>query len=204
MKALIIVDVQNDFLEGGALPVKNGHEVIHFINKFQKEFDLIVATKDWHPKTHKSFANVHGKQVGEFIDLVGVKQILWPPHCIQNTHGAEFGEALQTETIDKVFYKGVDENIDSYSTFYDNAHLRETGLGDYLKEKGVQHVFVVGLATDYCVKFSVLDALDLGFKVTVLLEGCRGIDLKAGDVEKAIEEMKKAGATIVRPRKKKG
>lgn len=199
MKALIIVDLQNDFLPGGALPVKKGDEVIPFINKIINEFALVVATKDWHPIDHKSFAAVHQKKPGDVIELNGLNQILWPIHCVQNSSGAEFSEELNTEKIAKVFYKGTDRNIDSYSTFFDNAHLRSTGLEDYLKEKGIVEVFIVGLATDYCVKYSALDALQLGFLVTVLLEGCRGIDLKKGDVKKAIDEIKKAGATIVQP-----
>ncbi len=192
MRALLIVDVQNDFLPGGALHVHKGDRIIPIINALQDDFDLIIATKDWHPEGHISFAKRHGKKPGESIEVLGHRQELWSEHCIQNTKGAEFAPALNTEKIAKVFYKGTDSEVDSYSTFFDNARLRDTGLGDYLREKGVDEITLVGLATDFCVKYSALDALDLGFKVTVVREGCAAI----GDAETALQEMEKAGVVL--------
>lgn len=198
MKALIIVDVQNDFLTGGALAVKEGDQIIPLINRLQSKFDLIVATQDWHPKDHGSFASNHNKNPGDKIQLVGLEQILWPNHCVQGTPGADFAADLKVEKIDKVFRKGTDKDIDSYSGFFDNGHKKSTGLGDYLKEKGVIEVYVVGLATDYCVKFTALDAVSLGYKTYLIIDACKGVNLKTGDVEHAIEEMQKAGVAIVK------
>ena len=167
------------------------------INKLQEQFDLVLATKDWHPLHHESFAVEQGKEPGEIIKYHGLKQELWPVHCVQESPGAEFSSQLETSKIAKVFHKGIDPEIDSYSSFFDNAHRRSTGLADYLKEHQIEELYIVGLATDYCVKFSVLDAIKLGFSVTVVLSACRGIDLKPGDVDRAIEEMKAAGATVI-------
>ena len=165
MKALILVDLQNDFLPGGALAVPEGDRVIPVANKLQAHFDLVVATRDWHPPDHSSFAaNHHGQKPGDWIDLDGVSQILWPPHCVQNSHGADLAAGLDTSKVRKVFFKGTDPRIDSYSTFFDNRHLKSTGLGDYLRERGVDEVYLMGLATDYCVKYSALDARGLGFR----------------------------------------
>jgi nicotinamidase/pyrazinamidase len=198
MNALIIVDLQNDFLPGGALPVPRGDEIIPLVNDLRKKFELVVATQDWHPANHESFAANHpGKKAGDRIMLDGIEQILWPVHCVQNTGGAEFARSLETKGFARVFQKGTDPNIDSYSAFFDNAHQRATGLGDYLKERRVSDVFLCGLALDYCVKFSVLDARQLGFNAHVVVDACRGIDLKPGDVERAIKEMKAAGAAVL-------
>lgn len=199
MKALLLVDIQNDFMPGGALPVPKGDEIIPVVNELlEMPFSMIVATKDWHPEDHGSFADVHGKVPGVHVDLSGVDQILWPRHCVQGTKGAEFYPGWDTGKIENIFFKGTDRNIDSYSTFFDNRHKKFTGLEHYLKEKGVSKLFVAGLATDYCVKFSVFDALALGFEVYVIKDACRGIDLVPGDVEKAFEEMRAAGAAIIR------
>jgi nicotinamidase/pyrazinamidase len=199
--ALILVDLQNDFLHGGALAVPDGDAVIPIANQVQQAFDLIVATQDWHPRDHGSFAANHpGKKIGDVVDLNGLPQILWPMHCVQNTRGAEFSPGLRTDRITKVFRKGTDPGIDSYSTFFDNAHRRSTGLDDYLRGQGVREVAIMGLATDYCVKFSVLDARELGFDVRVIEDGCRGVDLKPPDSADAIEEMRRAGAAIVTSR----
>ncbi len=197
LKALLIVDVQNDFFPGGALRVPDGKPIIPLINRLQESFSCIVATKDWHPPHHISFASTHGKKPGEIVEVGGMKQVLWPDHCVQGTPGAEFSPLLHKEKIDQVFFKGVDPMIDSYSTFYDNAHLRETGLEKYLRERGINEIVLVGLTTEYCVKYSVLDALELGFKITVVLDGCRGVELHPGDCARAIEVMRAAGATIV-------
>ena len=201
MKALIIVDVQNDFLPGGALPVPRGDEIIPVVNDLQQQFELIVATQDWHPRDHGSFAANHaGKKPGDRIMLDGIEQILWPIHCVQNTPGAAFAPGLETNRFARVFQKGVDSKIDSYSAFFDNAHRRATGLGDYLKQRDVTAVYVCGLATDYCVKYSALDACQLGFKARVIVDACQGINLAPGDVDLAIEEMRATGAAIVQTR----
>ena len=196
--ALILVDLQNDFIPGGALAVADGDAVILIANDVQRAFDLIVATQDWHPANHGSFAANHpGKKIGDVIELNGLPQILWPVHCVQNTRGAEFAPGLNTDRITQVFRKGTDPAIDSYSTFFDNAHRRSTGLADFLRARGVTHVYLMGLATEYCVKFSALDARQLGFNVHVIEDGCRGVNLKPTDSEVAIAEMRRAGAAIV-------
>lgn len=190
MDALLIVDVQNDFLPGGALAVTGGDEVIPVINQLlKKPFDLVVASKDWHPKDHSSFAATHHKKVGEVIDLNGMEQILWPIHCVQDSQGAEFPSSLHSQSFEKIFYKGVDKEIDSYSTFYDNGHKRSTGLQDYLQEKGVTRLYIAGLATDYCVKYTVLDAAKLGYEIFVIEDACRGVNLHPQDSQKALQEM---------------
>jgi len=197
MKALIIVDVQNDFVEGGPMAVAGGKGIVPRINQLQPEYDLVVATKDWHPEDHGSFAENHeGRNPGEVVDLNGLDQILWPTHCIQESPGAEFVPGLNTEKLDKVIFKGTDAGIDSYSGFFDNGKRKATGLGDYLKEKGITEVHVLGLATDYCVKFTALDAVALGFKTALIADASRGVDLQPGDVDQAIEEMRNAGIEV--------
>lgn len=197
MKALILVDIQNDFLPGGALAVPGGDEVIPVANRLMPEHELVVATQDWHPAGHKSFASQHdGHAVGEVISLGGVDQILWPDHCVQGSHGAEFAVELNTNGIDHVVQKGTDRHIDSYSGFFDNDHKKSTGLGEYLKQQEVTSIDVMGLATDYCVKFTALDAVGLGFEVRLLLEGVRGVELAPGDCESAITQMKEAGVQV--------
>jgi nicotinamidase/pyrazinamidase len=198
MKALIIVDLQNDFLPGGALAVPRGDEVVPIANEVQRKFELVLATKDWHPPDHGSFAANHpGKKPGDRIMLDGIEQILWPVHCVQNTHGAEFAPAFDTSSIAHVFHKGVERNIDSYSTFFDNAHRRETGLADYLKNRSVNDIYLMGLALDYCVKYSALDARQLGLNTHVIVDGCRGIELEPGDINRALDEMRRAGAVLL-------
>ena len=201
MSALIIVDLQNDFLPGGALPVPRGDEVIPLANKLQRRFELVLATQDWHPPDHGSFAANHpGKKPGHRIMLDGIEQILWPVHCVQNTHGAEFASSFDTSRIAQVFHKGVDPRIDSYSTFFDNAHRRETGLADYLKEHSITDIYLLGLALDYCVKYSALDARQLGLNTNIIVDGCRGIGLEPGDVDRALDEMKRAGVVLLQSR----
>lgn len=197
MRCLILIDIQNDFLPGGALSVPHGDEVVPVANSVMPKFDHIVATLDWHPRDHGSFAANHqGRQPGEVVDLNGLPQILWPVHCVQDTEGADFAPGLDTSRITKVFHKGMDPAVDSYSGFYDNGRIHSTGLGEYLRASGVSEIYIMGLATDYCVKFSVMDALSLGFRVFVIEDGCRGVDLSPGDSESAIAGMKKAGAII--------
>ena len=202
MDALILVDLQYDFMPGGALAVPQGDQVVPLANQLAARFELVVASQDWHPPGHRSFASQHpGKKPGDVIDLEGLKQRLWPDHCVQGTHGAELHRDLDRSRIERVFQKGTDPGIDSYSTFYDNAHGRATGLGDYLKDRGVTKIFVMGLATDYCVKFSALDAVGLGFQAALIEDGCRGIDVNPGDIEKAIEEMLQRGVVLTDSRR---
>jgi nicotinamidase/pyrazinamidase len=198
MKALVLVDLQNDFCAGGALEVSEGNQVIPIANSLLDKFDLVIATQDWHPADHGSFAAMHPwRKPGAIIELNGLPQVLWPMHCIQGSFGAEFVKELDTTKITKVFVKGTDQGIDSYSGFFDNGHRKSTGLGEYLKEQGVTELYVLGLATDYCVKFTVLDALELGFKVHLIEDACRGVNLQPGDVAAAIVEMAEKGATIL-------
>jgi nicotinamidase/pyrazinamidase len=199
MNALIIVDMQNDFIEGGALAVPGGKGLVPLVNKLQPQFDLVVATQDWHPANHGSFAANHpGEKTYDVIDLDGLAQTLWPIHCVQNTPGAEFAPGLDRSKWAAVFQKGTDPTVDSYSGLFDNGKRRATGMGDFLKNKGVDHVYVLGLATDYCVKFTALDAAALGFKTALIEDASRGVDLRPGDVEKAINEMRQAGVHIAR------
>lgn len=197
MKALIVVDVQNDFCPGGSLAVSGGDQVAPFINRIRENYPLVVFSQDWHPAAHKSFSsNNPGSSVGEFIKLGGQDQIMWPDHCVQGSPGAEFHQELEVRPEDPVVRKGEHSDVDSYSAFFDNDHKQETGLRALLEERGVSEVDVVGLATDYCVKFTVLDALELGLHVGVPREGCRAVNLQPGDGDKAFDEMETAGANL--------
>ena len=200
MKALIIVDVQNDFLPGGALAVAEGDQVVPVINQLSHEFDLVFTTQDWHPANHCSFAASHpGKKVGDRILVDGQEQILWPVHCVQNTYGAELAAGLNPKVISGGVHisKGTDERVDSYSGFFENQRKRATGLDELLRQQGTDDLTVVGLATDYCVKATVLDALELGFLVTVLTKACRAVNLSPDDGAKALATMRTAGARVV-------
>ena len=198
MRALLLVDIQNDFMPFGALPVPDGDAVVAVANALMARFPLVVAAQDWHPSDHGSFASAHpGHAPGDVIDLGGVAQVLWPDHCVQGLPGASLHSALDVGGIDHVVRKGTDPAIDSYSAFYDNGHLKDTGLAAFLNERGVDELVVVGLATDYCVKFTVLDAAGLGFGVTVVEDGCRAVDLAPGDGEAAFAEMRAAGARVI-------
>lgn len=197
-KALILVDIQNDFIPGGALAVPDGDAIVPVANSAMSYFDLVVATQDWHPSDHGSFASQYeGKTPGEFVELNGLNQILWPDHCVWDTHGAELVAGLNRSAITRVIRKGLDRDVDSYSGFFDNGHRKATGLGDYLKQLQVVQVAIVGLATDYCVKFTTLDACMLGFKTQVIQEGVRGVEINKGDCDKAFKEMQTAGAQII-------
>lgn len=199
MKALILVDLQNDFCEGGALEVKEGSQVIPIANALMPQFDIVVATQDWHPANHGSFAANHlWRKVGQVIDLNGLQQILWPMHCVQNSFGAMFHKQLHTEGVDKVIQKGTDPETDSYSGFFDNGRRHATELHGYLQSENINEVYIMGLATDYCVKFTALDALSLGYTTYLIEDGSRGVNLNEGDVPNAIEEMKKAGIHIIK------
>lgn len=202
MRALLLVDIQNDFMPGGALGVKEGDQIIPLINDLlKKPFDAIIASKDWHPKDHVSFASRHHTKPGEVIELSGgMQQILWPDHCVQGTKGAEFAPGWDTGKVQKVFFKGSDREIDSYSAFFDNGHLRDTGLGKYLKDLGIDEICIAGLTTEYCVNYSVHDAAKLGFKTTVILDACRGVNLQEDDAANAVAEMRTLGTKFVNAR----
>lgn len=196
--ALIMVDLQNDFCPGGSLAVTAGDALIPLANELQAHFDLIIATQDWHPKDHTSFATNHaGHAVGDKIVIEGLSQVLWPVHCVQGSEGAQFHPQLDKQKISHIVYKGIEKTIDSYSAFFDNAHLRSTGLGDYLRKEQVDTVYIMGLATDYCVKYSALDAAHLGFHVYVIKDACRGVELAAGDVALALHDMQAAGVNLI-------
>jgi len=199
VNTLIIVDLQNDFLPGGALAVPHGDEVVPLAHELEQKFELVLATQDWHPRDHGSFAANHpGKRPGEHIILDGIEQILWPVHCVQKTYGAEFAAAFDKSRLAHVFHKGTDPMIDSYSTFFDNAHRRHTGLAQYLEKRGIKDIYLMGLALDYCVKYSTLDARELGFNTHVIVDGCRGIELEPGDSARALDEMERAGAILLK------
>lgn len=196
--ALLLVDLQNDFFPGGALGVPGAEAIFPLANDLQDHFDIIIASRDWHPADHQSFASNHpGHKVYDVIDLNGLSQVLWPDHCVQETKGSLFHPNLRFDKISKIIFKGTDPLIDSYSTFFDNAHQKSTGLDVYLETKGINTLYIMGLATDYCVQYSVLDAVDLGLKVFVIEDGCFGINKNPNDVEIAYENMKRAGAIII-------
>ena len=197
MNALILVDLQNDFLPGGALAVPGGDEVIPIANRLMDGFEIIVATQDWHPPDHGSFAANHpGRQVFESIDLHGLPQTLWPVHCVEDTGGALFAPGLDTRRITRVFRKGTRPEVDSYSGLFDNGRRHSTGLAEWLRGQDITKVTVCGIATDYCVKFTALDAVAEGFEVTLHLPACRGVDLQPGDVAAAVEAMRGKGVRI--------
>lgn len=196
MQALLIIDVQNDFVPGGSLAVSGGDKVIPVINSLQQHFDLVVATQDWHPPTHKSFASNHpGRKPFEKISLAGLEQVLWPDHCVQGTRGAALHPDLDTRLVEAVFRKGMAPDIDSYSGFFDNGHRKSTGLAGYLKERQVTSVFVCGLAGDYCVYFSAKDAIAQGFKTFLIDDASRAISEQA--YSKAKDDLRAAGGRIV-------
>ena len=198
MKVLLVVDVQNDFLPGGALAVPHGDKVIPVINRLIDRFDHVIATQDWHPADHGSFAANHpGKNPGEIITLNGLDQILWPVHCVQGSRGAEFSSLLKKDRFEKVFQKGSDKSIDSYSGFFDNGHLKSTGLADYLAQHKFDELYLAGLAADYCVKFSALDAVQLGFKTILFEEATKAVNLQPGDFKRSLSELKEAGVHVI-------
>jgi nicotinamidase/pyrazinamidase len=198
MRALLIVDMQHDFMPGGPLGVPQADLIVPLINRIMEKFPLVVATQDWHPPDHVSFATNHpGKKVGDVVKVDGTEQILWPVHCVRTTYGAELVEALNKKPIAAIFYKGTDKRIDSYSAFFDNARRKSTGLYEYLQSRNVKDITIVGMTTDYCILYSAIDALESGFSVTVIEDACRGIDLNPGDIEKAYETMADKGVRII-------
>lgn len=193
--ALIVIDVQNDFCPGGALAVAQGDAIVAQINAMMPEYDAVVLTQDWHPAGHSSFATSHaGKAPFDMIDMPYGPQVLWPDHCVQNTQGAQFHKDLRTDA-DLIIRKGFRPEIDSYSAFFENDQTTPTGLTGYLRDRGVTQLMLVGLATDFCVHFSALDAARLGFSVAVDLTACRAIDMD-GSLETALNAMKNAGVAI--------
>jgi nicotinamidase/pyrazinamidase len=190
MKALLLIDIQNDFLPGGSLAVQDGDQIIPLVNAIQDKFNLVVATQDWHPQSHKSFASNHkGRKVFEQIELNGLPQVLWPDHCVQGTKGAEFSPEVDWTKTEAIFRKGTNPEIDSYSGFYDNGHLKATGLTAYLKGRGVTQVYVAGLAADYCVYFTAKDALAEGFVTCVIEDATKAISEEGfGKAKKDIVE----------------
>lgn len=198
MKALLLVDIQCDFVGGGSLAVPGGEQIISLVNRLQAVFSLVVATKDWHPANHGSFALNHKNgEVGKQITLNGLPQVLWPVHCVQNTQGADFAPGLDTGKIDTIFFKGTNPETDSYSGFFDNGKQHATGLDDYLKKKQVDELFICGLATDYCVKFSALDAKALGFQTYLIKDACRAVNLSPTDEKNALSEMENQGIQVI-------
>jgi len=196
MKALLVIDIQNDFLPGGSLAVADGDAIIPLVNGLQPRFDLVVATQDWHPAAHKSFAASHaGRQPFELTELGGLPQVLWPTHCTQGTPGAELAAALDQQPIEAIFRKGTDPEIDSYSGFYDNGHRKSTGLADYLRGKQVTEVYVAGLAADYCVFYTAQDALREGFATFLIEDATRAIS--AEGFEKAKAELTSQGGHVI-------
>jgi nicotinamidase/pyrazinamidase len=196
--ALIIVDLQPDFLPGGPLGVSEGDRIIPLVRELMPRFDLVVATQDWHPRDHGSFAANHpSRSPGERIELDGLTQILWPVHCVQDSPGAQLVPELRAHELAAVFRKGTDRSIDSYSGFFDNGKRKSTGLGEWLRERGVTAVSVCGLALDYCVKFTTLDALELGFATTLIRDATRAVELSPGDGERALAEIRARGGKVV-------
>lgn len=196
MNALLLIDIQYDFLPGGALAVGEGDAVIPAANALMPRFPLVVASQDWHPPDHGSFASVQGAGPGTMGTLHGLPQVMWPDHCVQGTRGADLAAELDTRRVEAIFRKGVDPTVDSYSAFWDNGRRRSTGLAGYLRARGVTDLVVCGLATDYCVRFTALDAVDAGFGVTLALAACRGVELAPGDVERALFELQAKGVRI--------
>ncbi len=199
MRTLLLVDLQNDFLPGGALPVQGGEAVIAVANKLQPFFDLVLAAQDWHPSNHTCFAaNQPGKSPGDVVEMHGLPQTLWPIHCVESTKGAQFSPFLNRDKIAKVFHKGTDAGVDSYSAFFDNAHLRDTGLGKYFKRNQISEIYLMGLATEYCIQWSALDAISLGLSCCVITDGCRPINVNPEDEAKAYQKMTDAGVHLAK------
>jgi len=196
MKALVIVDAQIDFMPGGALAIANGDSIVPVINKLLPKFELVVATQDWHPANHASFASNHqGKKPFDIIELFGMDQVLWPDHCVQGTEGAGFHPEMETLKITAIFRKGINPEIDSYSGFFDNSHLHSTGLAGYLREKGANELYFCGLAADICVYFTIIDALNEGFKA-VLIEDAT-CPLNPDEFVKIRKELQEKGVEII-------
>jgi len=198
-KALIVVDIQNDFCKGGSLEVTNGEKIIPYINHLMKtnNYDEIILTQDFHPTEHKSFAVNNGKSVGEIIELNGISQTMWPVHCVQGTSGVEFHPDLEKNKATYIIKKGMNPEIDSYSAFFDNQKLIDTGLSDYLKSKNIETVEIVGLALDYCVKYTCIDAVLEGFKVILHFKGTKAVNLHPDDAKNTVFELLEKGVSVI-------
>ena len=195
-EVLLIVDVQNDFCPGGALPVPQGDDIVPVVNRLGREFAHVILTQDWHPRGHASFASSRpGKQPFDTIEMSYGQQILWPDHCVQETHGAAFHRGLDVPHAELVIRKGFRSTIDSYSAFRENDRRTPTGLASYLKERGFERITLCGLATDFCVLFSAIDAREAGFEVSITTSACRGIGVD-GSLARAMRSMSKAGVTV--------
>lgn len=195
---LLLIDLQNDFLPGGALAVPGGDQVISVANEMMQDFDVVIASQDWHPSNHGSFVSQHpDRKVGDTFLWNGASQVVWPDHCVQGTYGAAFPPGLDVSKISHLVTKGEDPNVDSYSAFFDNAKMRATRLHALLQSLGIDAIHMMGLATDYCVRATALDALELDYRVTLHTKGCRGVDIRQGDCVKAIEEMANNGAEVL-------
>jgi len=194
---LLVIDVQRDFCPGGSLAVSDGDQVVPVVNLIASKSRRVIATQDWHPHDHMSFASNHpGKHIHDVVEVNGMKQVLWPVHCVQGTDGADFHPALNTDHFSLILRKGMDSRIDSYSAFHENDKKTNTGLEGYLRGLHVDHVYLCGLATDYCVFFSAMDALRLGFRVSVVIDACRGVDVPQGNIEKSLKKMKENAVAI--------
>ena len=195
--ALVLIDIQNDFCPGGALAVDKGDEIVEISNKIQEQFKIKIITQDWHPSTHKSFASNHeGKEPLSTVEMFYGQQVLWPNHCIQGTEGSKFHSKLITDSADLIIRKGFRPEIDSYSAFFENDQKTPTGLDGYLKSRGVNKIYLCGLALDFCVYFSAIDGAELGYNVNVIQDACRAIDLD-GSLEKSLNDMKSKGVKLL-------
>ncbi len=194
---LIITDIQNDFCPGGALAVAGGNEIIPIVNSLTQKFDKVAATQDWHPSDHVSFAATHDKELYDVITIDGIQQVMWPVHCVQGSLGADFHKDLDLRPVDLIIRKGSHRNIDSYSTFMENDKKTFTGLHSYLQGFSIRDLYFCGLATDYCVYYSAVDARNMGFNVSVILDACRGVDVPAGNIVATVQAMKERGIRIL-------
>lgn len=195
--ALIVVDVQNDFCPGGALAVRNGSRVVPAINSLMDSFEVIVGTQDWHPVNHSSFASNNDAEPFSVKTLNGINQVMWPEHCIQGSNGADFHPDLHADAFNIIIRKGTNPDIDSYSAFTENDGVTVTGLRGWLSELGIKKVYITGLATDFCVLYTALDAVKAGFETYVIEDACKGVDFPEGNVVKAVSAMKEAGIRVV-------
>ncbi|MEQ8214861.1 MAG: bifunctional nicotinamidase/pyrazinamidase [Smithellaceae bacterium] len=194
---LIITDIQNDFCPGGALAVAGGNEIIPIVNSLTQKFDKVAATQDWHPSDHVSFAATHDKELYDVITIDGIQQVMWPVHCVQGSLGADFHKDLDLRPVDLIIRKGSHRNIDSYSTFMENDKKTFTGLHSYLQGFSIRDLYFCGLTTDYCVYYSAVDARNMGFNVSVILDACRGVDVPAGNIAATVQAMKERGIRIL-------
>ncbi len=194
---LLVIDLQNDFCPGGSLAVPDGDKIVPVINKIMDKFYKVVATQDWHPKNHISFASTHNKQLYETIEINNILQTLWPEHCVQGSHGAELHKDLDIKKINLILRKGTDPQIDSYSAFLENDKQTKTGLDGYLRSLDIKKVYVCGLALDYCVYYTACDAVKFGFETYVIIDATKGVDVPKGNVEKTVQHMKSLGIKIL-------